>query len=131
MQENTIRYPQIECIQKAVGEKIGQVDIYSEPFHQFSSILPLNEEFRKTLHLTSDMVRKLSVPMTTLDNDLADIDKISVLKVDVQGYEPMVFEGAKAVLKRTENSVDGDHIYFILSRRFAIFIIPGPYHFAL
>jgi FkbM family methyltransferase len=42
------------------------------------------------------------VRQVALDSYLADVPKIRVLKVDVEGYELSVFEGASAVLNRTD-----------------------------
>jgi hypothetical protein len=46
-------------------------------------------------------VNKVRVPLETLDNLLAEIPEISLLKIDVQGYEKFVLEGAQAILKKT------------------------------
>ncbi|MHB8453961.1 MAG: FkbM family methyltransferase [Acidiferrobacterales bacterium] len=52
----------------------------------------------------------LNVPITTLDQELqSHHGRISLLKVDVEGYEKFVFEGAQDVLRRT------DCIYFEVS----------------
>jgi hypothetical protein len=40
--------------------------------------------------------------MTTLDRLLADLDEISLLKIDVQGYEKHVLVGAKQILSKTK-----------------------------
>jgi len=40
--------------------------------------------------------------MTTLDRLLADLDEISLLKIDVQGYEKHVLAGAKQTLSKTK-----------------------------
>jgi len=43
----------------------------------------------------------LQVPVKRLDDLVAGAEPIALLKVDVEGYEKQVFEGAPAVLKRT------------------------------
>jgi FkbM family methyltransferase len=64
-----------------------------------------------TLTLTdavSDDMNRISsagprrVRQVSLDSYLADVPRIRVLKVDVEGYELSVFEGASAVLGRTD-----------------------------
>ena len=44
----------------------------------------------------------LSVPMDTLDAILGGLERVHLLKVDVEGYERFVFEGASALLARTD-----------------------------
>lgn len=45
----------------------------------------------------------IRVPVETLDALLSSkVEKVTLLKVDVEGYEKFVFEGAKAILSRTE-----------------------------
>ena len=45
---------------------------------------------------------KLEVPVERLDKLVSDSLPVNLLKVDVEGYEKFVFEGAPALLKRTE-----------------------------
>ena len=42
----------------------------------------------------------VNVPVTTLDEDLADIEKIAVLKIDCEGFEYHILQGARGLLKR-------------------------------
>jgi FkbM family methyltransferase len=42
----------------------------------------------------------VNVPVTTLDENLADIEKIAVLKIDCEGYEYQILQGARGLLKR-------------------------------
>ena len=44
---------------------------------------------------------EVQVKMTTLDRLLVDLAEISLLKIDVQGYEKAVLAGAKQTLPRT------------------------------
>jgi len=44
----------------------------------------------------------LRVPVRQLDELVADLSPIALLKVDVEGYEKFVFEGAAALLRRTQ-----------------------------
>lgn len=45
--------------------------------------------------------RSLEVPVTRLDDMIHGASPIALLKVDVEGYEKYVFEGAPATLART------------------------------
>jgi FkbM family methyltransferase len=42
----------------------------------------------------------VNVPMTTLDEDLAQLEKIALLKIDCEGFEFQILQGAKALLQR-------------------------------
>ncbi|MDB5082592.1 MAG: methyltransferase, FkbM family [Chloroflexi bacterium] len=98
---NTRDYPQIECINSALGSKPGQVDMFVERLHKLSSILPIRDELRPVHGIAEDKPQTVSVPLQTLDNALSREDEISLLKLDVQGYEPEVLAGGRAVLQRT------------------------------
>jgi FkbM family methyltransferase len=47
-------------------------------------------------------VRKISVKTTTLDEVTKDLGKIALLKLDVEGVEPMVLRGASDTLKKAK-----------------------------
>jgi len=49
-----------------------------------------------------DTAKIIEIESDTLDNILANLVNISLLKIDVQGYEKYVISGAKEVLKRTK-----------------------------
>ncbi len=102
LQNKTQTYSQIQCINSAVGAKAGQADMYVEKIHELSSILPLRNELRQVHEITNVSPEKVSVPLQTLDDALSAEPEISLLKLDVQGYEPEVLAGAHAVLQRTK-----------------------------
>jgi FkbM family methyltransferase len=103
LQENTKTYPQIECRNLAVGSHTGEVVInVEENSNSLSSILPMRDEIRPIFGIVGDVPRQVTVPLTTLDISLADVPEITLLKLDVQGYEPEVLAGAHATLQRTK-----------------------------
>ncbi len=53
----------------------------------------------------------ISVPVTTLDSLVPKSPRINLLKIDVEGYEPFVLQGAGETLRRTEC------VYFEVSRQ--------------
>jgi len=42
----------------------------------------------------------MKVPVTTLDEDLADVPEIALLKIDCEGFEYQILRGAREILKR-------------------------------
>jgi hypothetical protein len=44
----------------------------------------------------------MTVPQVTLDTELAAVERVGLLKLDVQGYELHVLRGATEVLRRTD-----------------------------
>jgi FkbM family methyltransferase len=100
--ENAKKYPQIRCVQAAVGSSLGRVTVNVETAHELSSVLAMRSDMRCEYGAGQDRSRQVEVPMTTLDEDLKEEDEISLLKVDVQGYEREVFAGARSVLRRTK-----------------------------
>ena len=58
-----------------------------------------NDDLNKVTNTDSG----IEVEMDTLDNILnIDADSIALLKIDVEGYEKFVLEGADIILKRTQ-----------------------------
>lgn len=76
--------------QKALGEKDGTVS--------FS-----NDNYDDVNHITKE--GGLTVPMIRLDDyePLYEVAKISCMKIDVEGYELFVLQGAVTVLKKTKH----------------------------
>jgi FkbM family methyltransferase len=101
LREGARTFPHIQCVPQAVGSASGTVEMQVHQLDQMSSILPLREEARAVHGMGEDVPMCVRVPMTTLDEDLVGYDQISLLKVDVQGYEREVFAGARAVLQRS------------------------------
>lgn len=75
----------------AVSNQSGSVDFFERDSHGIHSL---------GIHNKGEVVSKLQVTSTTLDEFCAErgIDRIGFLKVDVEGFENEVFEGAKRLL---------------------------------
>jgi FkbM family methyltransferase len=98
---NTAAFPHIQCVQAAVGASVGQVVMNVERMSELSSVLPITREGRRFHDLDESRQERIVVPVTTLDDALREYDEISLLKLDVQGYEAEVLKGAHRTLKRT------------------------------
>jgi FkbM family methyltransferase len=103
LRENTRHYPQIKCINSAVGSNSGSLSINVSSRSKLSSALLMNQSARNIFHEeNNDAINQIIVPVTTLDDELKEYSEISLVKLDVQGYEPEVIAGAKEVLMRTK-----------------------------
>ena len=52
------------------------------------------------VHFAGDVRESVRVEVTTLDLALAEVEEISLVKIDTEGYEVQVLDGAKAILKK-------------------------------
>lgn len=103
LQQRAVKDPLWSCENVAVGDSDGIIEINVSGHKTSSSILPISKA-----HLTSMpssvTVRKEKVKIVRLDSLL---DKLFMrneniyLKIDVQGFERHVLEGARETLKQT------------------------------
>lgn len=54
-----------------------------------------------SIHFNNDNTKVEKLNMTTLDTEIGNITNVDILKIDVQGAELLVLEGAKETLKNT------------------------------
>jgi FkbM family methyltransferase len=66
-----------------------------------ASLLQPREEMRAVVGRNWTITSEVQVEITTLDRLLVDLAEISLLKIDVQGYEKAVLAGAKQTLAKT------------------------------
>lgn len=88
--------PGITAINAAVGRKAGEISMVFEPGDAGSTHVADGGPSRAG-------ARAVTVPMVKLDDALgeAGIDRVDYLKIDVEGYELPVLQGARAVLERS------------------------------
>ncbi len=80
----------------AIGEKNGLVTFSSTELDDINTVQKNNKES------VQEYSRNILVPMMRLDDLLADVEKIDVLKIDVEGYEKFILENATETLKKTK-----------------------------
>ena len=103
LRKNTATIPQIQLVQSALGNDVGELEFFESRYSHASSALPVTET-QKALRAETSQVRRVVVPMTTLDafSQGRNWARPLLLKLDVQGYEKRVLEGAHEVLSRVD-----------------------------
>lgn len=91
LKTNTAAYPNVRCVQAALGDAEGEAVMTADPL---SLLNTLNTSGRPDAHT-------ISVPVTTLDAYCASagIDRLDLLKIDTEGYEMSVLRGARRLLE--------------------------------
>lgn len=86
--------PRIDIIEAAAGERLGQADFYEEPLAGEASTLLAGA--------VRGPGRWRTVPITTLDEEVGrrGWHDVSLVKIDAEGYDLRVMEGAAALLRR-------------------------------
>lgn len=94
----------VTAINGAVGDADGQATFFVNRFDQTNSLLKAAPGANEYLLVPGglDPLFELTVPLLTLDRFCRDrtIERIDVLKLDVQGYELHVLDGARGLLER-------------------------------
>jgi FkbM family methyltransferase len=111
--------PQLDCVQRlirhtrglknvevypmALGAHAGNVQLHVNSHSHSSSILALGQRHRDAFPDARE-VGSISVPLSTLDHELGTRPLAGpvLLKLDVQGYEPAVLQGAQQLLNRID-----------------------------
>ena len=82
----------VEIVQAAVGDAIGELTFFENVNSEHSSLVPFETDECETAQ---------SVPVTTLDKEVESRQwqRIDLLKVDTEGYDMHVLEGASQLLR--------------------------------
>ena len=86
----------------AIGEREGVERLKVTRDTTGASLLQPRDEMRAVIGSNWTITSEIEVPMTTLDRLLVDLPEVSLLKIDVQGYEKLVLAGAKLTLTKTK-----------------------------
>jgi FkbM family methyltransferase len=86
----------VRAFQAAAGARLGKAKLAVSDYYGRHSLL------QSFVRMQSKRSSCIEVNMVTLDSVLTNEDHIDVIKIDVEGAEPLVLEGAKETLKRTE-----------------------------
>jgi FkbM family methyltransferase len=77
----------VRTVNAAVGDRVGVVTFSEGP-------LSMNGRVSES--------GSTSVPCVTLDQELSDIARVDILKIDTEGFEIRVLQGAIEILKKTD-----------------------------
>jgi FkbM family methyltransferase len=92
----------VSIIAAAAGASIGEVRFNVTSHSHAASLLSPRSDAMNTLYGGGyDVARQVSVPQTTIDEIMGDAERVSLLKLDVQGGEREAIEGARKTLART------------------------------
>lgn len=93
---------QIELHNVAIGERDSVERLKVTRDTTGASLLQPREEMRAVIGSNWTITSEVEVKMTTLDRLLVNLPEVSLLKIDVQGYEKSVLAGAKQTLAKTK-----------------------------
>ncbi|HVF72688.1 MAG TPA: FkbM family methyltransferase [Chthoniobacterales bacterium] len=92
----------VELHNVAIGDREGITKLRVTRDSTGASVLPPREEMRELIGSNWTVEAEVECPLRTLDNLLAELPEISLLKIDVQGFEKAVFAGAAKTLSKTK-----------------------------
>jgi FkbM family methyltransferase len=103
LKQNTSSFENIVAINKGLGQYIGKSKLHSNRSAPTNSILATSKESTKIWGTgLLNTLETIDIELTTLDDfvEINNIKRIDILKLDVQGSEYMVINGAKNSIKQ-------------------------------
>ncbi len=99
--------PLVFAYQAALGPQKGSQEFYATKVPEASSVLPPEPFLMERSPKRNYDFEKFSVQVLTLDQVMqeASLDRIDLLKIDIQGYEVEAFRGAKKSLRESKISI--------------------------
>jgi FkbM family methyltransferase len=101
LQQSCVRHPRVHTHQVAFGERDGSTTLFLSHASVTNSLLPTSAQAAEfSPPGWTEPAGKIEVPIAKLDTFCAArrIERIDLLKIDTQGYELQVLQGASAML---------------------------------
>ncbi len=95
------KHDSIEVVGVALGAHAGTVEFHLMKHSVMNSVLQPTLSATKTYPAEMEIDRTISVPVSTLDELTQGMSRIDLLKIDVQGSEIAVLQGARTTLSKT------------------------------
>lgn len=94
-------FSHVQCFNVALSDFIGETQFYATALPEVGSLLPPEHRLMTLSKNNNYEFHEVTVPVTTLDYFCEQniINVIDILKIDVQGGEMKVLQGAKKVLE--------------------------------
>ena len=92
----------VELHRAAIGDRDATTKLRITRDTTGASVLAPRHDMRELVGGNWTVETEIDVPLKTLDGLLAAVPEISLLKIDVQGFEKAVLAGASECLKRTD-----------------------------
>ncbi|PZR72963.1 MAG: hypothetical protein DLM73_11690 [Chthoniobacterales bacterium] len=102
LREEFGRRPNVELHNIAIGRSNGATRLRVTRDSTGSSVLPPRAEMRELIGSNWAVESEVECPMQILDHLLAGLPEVSLLKIDVQGYEKEALAGAAETLRTTK-----------------------------
>jgi FkbM family methyltransferase len=96
----------LKIFKLGVGESKGQLEIYSATEKTYNKGLASIEN---NFDIDDTFVKEY-IDMVTLDNHVKENMKVSFIKIDVQGYEPKVLQGAINLIENDRPVIIYEHV---------------------
>jgi FkbM family methyltransferase len=97
--------PAIEVVHAAVTDHTGPVQLRINAHRDSTSILPITAQAERQFELDMRELRQVEVPGLTLDElfEAHELERVALLKVDIQGAERQMIAGGAQALARVES----------------------------
>jgi FkbM family methyltransferase len=93
---------EVELHNVAIGEANGTTTLHLTRASTGASLLLPRDDMKQLIGSGWTIEEEVQCPLRTLDSLLADVREVSLLKIDVQGYEKEALAGAAGTLAKTK-----------------------------